>query len=83
MAKINDGGPAFPGTMYGQTKSVSHPGMDLRDWFAGQALASMGGRLLEAAYEAGASRDRVPDDIAIVVYGLADAMLAERAKGGA
>jgi len=33
---INDGGPAFPRPMV-----AAAPGMTLRDWFAGQALAGM------------------------------------------
>ncbi len=45
-APIDDGGPAFP---YGQTSEVTgqfvngwgNPGMTLRDWFAGQALAGL------------------------------------------
>lgn len=38
----DDGGPAFPASV-GQTL----PGMSLRDWFAGQALPAMIGRLTE------------------------------------
>lgn len=34
---INDGGPAFPVPQYRNTL----PGMSLRDWFAGQALAGI------------------------------------------
>lgn len=37
MSAINDGGPAFPIPSGGQPQ----PGMSLRDWFAGQALAGM------------------------------------------
>jgi hypothetical protein len=33
---INDGGPAFPRPMV-----AAAPGMTLRDWFAGQALAGL------------------------------------------
>jgi len=35
--QINDGGPAFPAQDW-QAKGNHHPGMTLRDWFAGQAL---------------------------------------------
>ena len=44
-APINDGGPAFPASLYklehGQESVVPHEGMTLRDWFAGQALAGV------------------------------------------
>jgi hypothetical protein len=36
MTTIDDGGPAFPRPMV-----AAAPGMTLRDWFAGQALAGM------------------------------------------
>lgn len=35
---INDGGPAFP---HDGRFTQSHPGMSLRAWLAGQALAGM------------------------------------------
>jgi len=46
MSDVNDGGPAFP---FGQISEITGqpingyfaPGMTLRDWFAGQALAGM------------------------------------------
>jgi hypothetical protein len=42
MTTINDGGPAFPSVGEGfGNPSYSAPGMTLRDWFAGQALAGM------------------------------------------
>lgn len=68
----NDGGPAFPTPdVYHPNNEVEYgqPGMSLRDWFAGQALAglcadsNLGGK---AALFAGFS------------YELADAMLAAR-----
>lgn len=37
MSSINDGGPAFPVS----GPNGDHPGMSLRDWFAGQAMAAM------------------------------------------
>lgn len=40
MAEINDGGPAFPGYVVQEDGSRQwHPGMSMRDWFAGQLLA--------------------------------------------
>lgn len=94
MAQINDGGPAFP-LAYTETNEhgvqfpFTHPGMSMRDWFAGQALAgmvagahgsevSMSG-LMDAAAEHGWPIHTV---CAKAAYGYADAMLAERAKGG-
>jgi len=58
--------PAFP------TKGSAHEftGLTIRDWFAGQALASMA--VEDAATE--------PDVVAAYVYEVADAMLKERDK---
>ena len=77
MSKRDDGGPAFPreevvmrdGTRYGPVQ----PGMSLRDWFAGQALA-------------GLCAAQVSPSVVVVVeeaYQLADAMLAARKEPGA
>ena len=64
MTTINDGGPAFPvQNGYGQVF-----GMTLRDWFAGQALVSMG---VEYTHEWHAS-------VAECAYRYADAMLRAR-----
>jgi hypothetical protein len=77
--KINDGGPAFPmqvrmehsedqGKDYRET--IEDPGMSLRDWFAGQALAGL------------ISVQKVEhisaDSLAKSAYNVADGMLAER-----
>ena len=67
--KRNDGGPAFP-KGYGQGN-----GMTLRDWLAGQALVG----LLASPKTDGSTTNA---HMAEVAHGLADAMLAERAKGG-
>ena len=58
--------PAFPTA----GKAFEFPGMTLRDWFAGQALAILGDPSVDAGYEA----------VAACVYKFADAMLKERAK---
>ena len=47
-----------------------HPGMTLRDWFAGQALACL----------ADGNVDGDPAELAGYVYLVADAMLVERSK---
>jgi hypothetical protein len=72
VSEANDGGTAFPvpvavdglnGLNYGK------PGMTLRDYFAGQFLATV--RILG---------DVPADTVARNCYAVADAMLAERAK---
>ena len=63
MDKPNDGGPAFPVGLL--------PGMSLRDYFAGQALAG----LIACPNTSGGEKD-----FARNAYKLADAMLAEREK---
>ena len=80
---INDGGPAFPRaaavwTMPDgrQTGCDALDGMTLRDWFAGQALAGL-------MSDPGLRPDNVSEfqHMAARLYQVADAMLAERAKG--
>jgi len=79
MAKINNGGPAFPrmgGYVEGTIPLQWEPpqaGMSLRDWFAGQALVGQ--------MTAGESDN--PAGYAELAYAVADAMLAERAKPAA
>ncbi len=69
MSDIKDGGPAFP--VYDDTHMYpTSTGMTLRDWFAGQALASAGSSSLDAVR------------IAKACYERADAMIAAREKGG-
>lgn len=59
--------PAFPSTCLNDPcHPASAPGMTLRDWFAGQALAM--------------SQPDSPEHLADWVYRVADAMLAERSK---
>lgn len=82
--KINDGGPAYPheadyirgdkpGDPY-QFKVDFHPGMSLRDYFAGQALVNLPPFSADG-YDSTAH-------LAHDAYAIADAMLAEREKGG-
>ncbi len=90
-----DGGPAFPGdskigspfTRSGSdqnggwsetiTEITVQSGMSLRDWFAGQALVGM--------YPHARAITRPGEEAspiwARMAYAIADAMLAERAKG--
>lgn len=73
--------PAFPRTP-GGIVSQEHMGMTMRDWFAGQALPAV-----IAALSAG--QHSVHPNMTILesattdAYAMADAMLAERAKGDA
>ena len=87
-----DGGPAFPTkirhTLQGGVDGVATeweellPGMTIRDYFAGQALAGMvagGVDFLDAvsarSLKSGQSQEEV---VALAAYDLADAMLAAR-----
>lgn len=74
-----DGGPAFPRPASTDEHSqpcnvfVEQAGMSLRDWFAGNALASI---LQDRAIWDSIRSER--EDIACKLYQWADAMLAER-----
>jgi hypothetical protein len=71
MNTPKDGGPAFPMPRF-HTWQDEVPGMSLRDWFAGQALAGLC-----------ANRDYVDESfpsIAEYAYHHADAMLKARNK---
>jgi hypothetical protein len=75
--KTGDGGSAFPHNVYGvnacgeRVVRWTEGGMSLRDWFAGRALAVL----------ADSTHVCCPKDSASYAYSVADAMLAERAKG--
>ncbi len=79
---INDGGPAFP---FGQVSEATgqpingffNPGMSLRDWFAGQALASSFFEVLKLM-----PAKVSPKQFAESLYGMADAMLEARNQKG-
>jgi len=77
MSKINDGGPAFPRPMAETSLGGNYEqdGMTLRDWFAGQALVSMGPTVKAAP---GATLQDVAESMASTAYVVADAMLAAR-----
>lgn len=97
IEKINNaGGPAFPATLeLGPQKqdegtSVTWTGMSLRDYFAAKAMAAelisthMLPEAIDAFTEAQARAGRTPEQhLAFNAYSIADAMLAEREKGGA
>lgn len=83
--KIEDGGPAFSGGLFepqhggSNDREPMNPGMSLRDWFAGQALAG----LMAHPFEDGGDflHDAGPDAAAYQSYRMADAMLAARKAG--
>ena len=79
MSNPKDGGPAYPTKRYDpvklvdgtyDTKEVTYPGMSLRDYFAGQALAG-----LVAEMKDDASVQLFAGDISIVAYKVAASML--------
>lgn len=92
--KPEDGGPAFPsiramerardGSM---TITEKEPGMSLRDWFAGQALAGFlatmaNPKAVDAVYDEAAQMGRsFNQQLATDAYARADAMLAARKAG--
>jgi hypothetical protein len=70
---INNGGSAFPEPFVPKSSGLSinmHPGMSLRDWFAGQALAG----LCNGARGTGWRKAELAKD----AFAFADAMLAAR-----
>lgn len=87
--KPNDGGPVFPampGDM-AQGPCCYWGGMSLRDYFAAKAMQS----LMEESHwlvwgwqgELRKGWETALADLTTTAYAIADAMLAERAKGGA
>lgn len=64
------GGPAFPNSVQPDFR-WAEPGMTLRDWFAGQALAGM---------MADPTLTGTKESTARYCFECADAMLAERSK---
>ena len=85
MSKPEDGGPAFPFTpneqrqlqdgTWDQNGESGDEGMSLRDWFAGQALTAA-----QALTLADGNRQLNTSELAMLLYQIADAMIAEREK---
>lgn len=59
---------------------ASYPGMSVRDWFAGQSIASVIALAIKTVEDGTESRSLGEKDIAEAAYAMADAMLAERNK---
>ena len=77
MPRPNDGGPAYPAFLPKGVDSYN-PGMTLRDWFAGQALAGI------LAFRGPDDTTETPcDNAAGWAFEYADAMLAERGRSDA
>ena len=72
---MSDNPPAFPRAGLGGFNSAQD-GMTLRDWFAGQFIASLATIQIFPDNEAPS-----PEKSAVFAYRYADAMLAERQKG--
>ena len=71
MKKDETGGAAFPHV----STHIARAGMTLRDYFAGQVI----GELFECSSFRGSSDHSLAAEVA---YRVADAMIAEREKGG-
>ena len=87
--KKDDGGNAFPSKFslgidgYGNEVFGAEQGMSLRDWFAGQIAAAAVTNAEGLGSIAATDRRKMFGQAASLAYEFADAMLAERAKGGA
>ena len=79
MSSKPDGGPAFPVAIPSMPASTldaarTHPGLTMRDWFAGMAMSGM---LADRNYNPATYL------LAADAYALADAMIEEREKKSA
>lgn len=75
--QIDDGGTAFPAQDW-QAKDNHHPGMTLRDWFAGQALSGWCAASPFVRKEPLNMTEAHAESIATGCYRYADAMLKAR-----
>jgi hypothetical protein len=84
MSEIKYGGPAFPANQKsfvfdlagGARKTIldAHPGMTLRDWFAGLAMQG----IIASGLAVQVSEENYHNALAKLAYVNADAMIAER-----
>lgn len=87
MAKIDNGGPAFPVLDLSKTQER---GLSLRDWFAGQALAALIAKApltctgendpLGGLPITQNQADEIAESMAVSAYEYADAMIAASRK---
>lgn len=91
MTDKTDGGPAFPPphpyqNVNGDWFYPEQPGMSLRDWFAGQALAGIMAnperwkQIVEDYTSGKKTYEQCSEANAVKAYSLADAMIAERSR---
>lgn len=89
--KVEDGGRAFPFHELSQEDAAAvggvrgqYPGLSLRDWFAGQALAGFSATVSANGLKLMQPEPTYPIErsYAVAAYRLADALLAERKRGG-
>lgn len=81
-APVNTGGPAF--SVASDGAQILEYGMTLRDWFAGQIASGVSSSMMSDIAEL--SRKHGMNGVqgfASYCYQTADAMIAEREKGGA
>lgn len=83
--KREDGGSAFPRTEAHPSYDfpLDHPGMSLRDYFAGRALSVLADSVMKSGCDEGFSPTKAAAVAAKASYCLADAMIAARQNGGA
>ena len=74
---------AFPEVPGDNNAYEGRPGMDLRDWFAGMLLPQTFALCVGDSSSQYLPGEQYPEYCARMAYRAADAMLAERAKGGA
>ncbi len=72
--RIDDGGSAFPCEGGKYSELFGDPGMSLRDWFAGMALARMMGEVRAYVHKNNYAL------IADAAYAIADAMIERRKR---
>ena len=80
MTTKNDGGPAFPVTLFeGQTLGDgSANGMTLRDWLAGKAMSAILRNMSDADRRVADRSGDPPAHIANAAYAVANAMIRAR-----
>lgn len=77
---MSENPPAFPNTGNSTWSLQPAEGMTLRDWFAGQALPSALVGATDLDTMTPNERKQIWGSVAGIMYELADAMIAERAK---